>query len=122
MSYEEEDACVSCQHHEALEALCVCVYVCLQTQTHTCRHTHTNTFVCVCVRTWVIYIYIYMYTIKGIKCAYGAIMNERRNGRREGPEGGGAGLALYEAKNQRQKLRCFLLRRKKKIVIFIFMK
>jgi hypothetical protein len=27
----------------------------------------------------------------------------------------------YEVKNKRQKLRCLLLRRKKKIIIFLFM-
>ena len=32
--------------------------------------------------------------IKGNKMRRSAIMNERRNGRREGPEGGGAGFAL----------------------------
>ena len=74
--------------------LYVCVCMCAYKHRHTRVGTHTHKHVCVCVCAYMGYIYIYMYTIKGIKCAYGAIMNERRNRRREGPEGGGAGLAL----------------------------
>ena len=38
-----------------------------------------------------------------------------------GSEGEGRGYESYEVKNKRQKLRCLLLRRKKKIIIFLFM-
>jgi hypothetical protein len=47
----------------------------------------------------------------------GAIMNGQRGGRREK----GRVYEAYEVKNKRQKLRCLLLRRKKKIIIFLFM-
>jgi hypothetical protein len=41
----------------------------------------------------------------------------RRDGRRERGGGRGAGYEAYEVKNKRQKMRCLLLRRKKKISI-----
>jgi hypothetical protein len=48
-------------------------------------------------------------------------MNERREGT-EG-EGGGRGRVYeaYEVKNKRQKMRCLLLRRKKKNIFYLFM-
>ena len=48
----------------------------------------------------------------------------RMGGRRNGwVEGEGKGVyEAYEVKNKREKLRCLLLRRKKKIIYFIFMK
>jgi len=58
-------------------------------------------------------------------------LNQRINARGgEGSEGGvevwgrrerGRVYEAYELKNKRQKLRCVLLRRKKKITIFLFM-
>ena len=46
-----------------------------------------------------------------------------RYGRKERAEGEGKGVyEAYEVKNKREKLRCLLLRRKKKIIYFIFMK
>jgi hypothetical protein len=55
---------------------------------------------------------------KVIKCAaYGvAIMNRQRE------EGEGRVYEAYEVKNKRQKLRCLLLRRKKKNIFYLFMK
>ena len=54
-------------------------------------------------------------------------MDRRRDGRRERVEewvGGGRGRVYeaYEVKNKRQKLRCLLLRRKKKNIFYLFMK
>jgi hypothetical protein len=43
-------------------------------------------------------------------------------GRREKGGGRGEGYEAYEVKNKRQKMRCLLLRRKKKNIIFLFMK
>ena len=45
---------------------------------------------------------------------------EVRGGGR-GAEGEGRVYEAYEVKNKRQKMRCLLLRRKKKIIIFLFM-
>jgi hypothetical protein len=81
--------CVSCQDHEALEALCVCgggymchmrrrmhvsavktmrllrLYVCVCMCAYKHRHTrvgtHTHKHVCVCVCAYMGYIYIYIY-------------------------------------------------------------
>ena len=39
-----------------------------------------------------------------------------------GSEGEGRVYEAYEVKNKRQKLRCLLLRRKKKNIIYLFMK
>jgi hypothetical protein len=51
-------------------------------------------------------------------------MRRRRN--HEWAEGGGGGRGrvyeAYEVKNKRQKLRCLLLRRKKKNIFYLFMK
>ena len=72
--------------------------------------------------------YLYIYCLppagvlhsqnKVIKCAaYGvAIMNRQRE------EGEGRVYEAYEVKNKRQKLRCLLLRRKKKNIFLLFMK
>jgi hypothetical protein len=54
-------------------------------------------------------------------------MDRRRDGRRERAEewvSGGRGRVYeaYEVKNKRQKLRCLLLRRKKKNIFYLFMK
>ena len=43
-------------------------------------------------------------------------------GWREGTEGEGRVYEAYEVKNKRQKLRCLLLRRKKKNIFYLFMK
>jgi hypothetical protein len=103
--------------------VCVCVFVCIHIyiqiytyiyilyiyiyiyiymlHTHTHTHTHTRSgywtrdgwrdgyrYTNDCL--WQVFAFAH----KVSKCAVGAIMNERRNGRREGPMGGGLGFRV----------------------------
>ena len=52
--------------------------------------------------------------------SYGAVEG-RRERERGWRRGRGAGYEAYEVKNKRQKMRCLLLRRKKKNIIILFM-